>query len=362
MSFVVIGGERYALPIGETLLGGSADDALPAPELAAVDPSAIVELLPDGTATLRATYGGKVLVDGAPMSGDLRIQHGLRVEVGGVALVFGEIAANGSTTTLAGIPESALAALGGLTAGEPTADTGGRLVTDDGRTIGIPSSGLTIGRDPSCGLPLADMSVSRRHATVAPSLQGYVLTDLSANGVRVNGAKVDVSVVLGMRDVIRVGDIELRFEADRAVFESPAPGDERVIGTTAPPRDLVQRRGSLFATLEVINVGPLHGTRFRIERPVVHVGRGKHNEVRLSDDSVSASHATLTRRGAKWAVLDLGSTNGTYVNGDRVTERALDGAADLRFGNVKLLFRPIAGGGEDDSSTRAIIGVRDGDV
>lgn len=364
MSFVVIAGERYALPIGETLLGGSAEDSLLAPELAALDPSAVVELMPDGTATLRATYGGQVRIDGAPMSGEIALRHGLHVEVGGVAMIFGDIAAAGTTSHVASISEDVLAALGGLTAGEPTADTGGRLLLTDGRVVPIPSSGLTIGRDPACGLPLSDKGVSRRHATIAPSLQGYLLTDISANGVAVNGAKVDGSIVLGMRDLIQVGDVEFRFAADRAELEPPRQSDDRVAaasGEAAPP-NLAQQRGQLLATLEVMNIGPLRGTRYRIERPVAHIGRGTHNDVRLADDSVSSSHATITRRGSRWVVLDLGSTNGSYVDGERVTERALSGPAELRFGNVKLSFRPIGGNAEQDTSTRAIVSVRDDEV
>ncbi len=361
MSFVVIAGERYALPIGETVLGGNADDALPAPELSALDPAAVVELMPDGSAKLRATYRGVVLIDGAPIAGELSLRHGLRAEIGGVSVVFGDIAANGSTSHVASITVDALAALGGLPAGEPTADTGGRLIMDDGKVVEIPSSGLTIGRDPGCGVPVADNEVSRHHATIAPSLQGYRLTDTSANGVIINGAKVDGSVVLGMRDVIRIGTIEMRFEADRALLEPPVIGDDRVVAGTVAPVG-VARRGMLLATLEVINVGALHGTRFRIERPVVHIGRGKHNDIRLADDSVSASHATLSRRGARWVVLDLGSTNGTYVDGDRITEQQLNGGADLRFGNLKLRFRAIAGGGDEDGSTRAIVGLREEDL
>ena len=117
----------------------------------------------------------------------------------------------------------------------------------------------------------------------------------------------------------------------------------------------------LLATLEIINEGALKGTRFRLERPIAHIGRGPSNEIRLRDESVSGSHATLMRRGAQWVVVDLDSTNGTYVDGERISgERVLQGAAEVRFGGIKMVFRPIAGSGDDDvMSTRVIVGVRD---
>jgi pSer/pThr/pTyr-binding forkhead associated (FHA) protein len=116
----------------------------------------------------------------------------------------------------------------------------------------------------------------------------------------------------------------------------------------------------LLATLEIISRGVLAGKRFRIERAVVHVGRGPDNDVVLPDDTVSASHATLARRGSGWALTDHGSTNGTYVDGDRLSgERPLPaGASELRFGGIKMVFRPIAGAADADAAdTRAVVGV-----
>jgi pSer/pThr/pTyr-binding forkhead associated (FHA) protein len=116
---------------------------------------------------------------------------------------------------------------------------------------------------------------------------------------------------------------------------------------------------TLLATLEIINEGLLKGTRFRLERPVANIGRNPHNDVTLDDDTVSGSHATLARRTSGWVLLDHGSTNGTYVDGQRITgERQLAGGAELRFGGVKMLFRPTAlSTGEDTKKTRAVVGV-----
>jgi pSer/pThr/pTyr-binding forkhead associated (FHA) protein len=125
------------------------------------------------------------------------------------------------------------------------------------------------------------------------------------------------------------------------------------------PRPAPTPASTLLSTLEIINAGVLNGTRFRIERPVVHIGRGAHNDIQLSDESVSSSHATLSRRGAEWIVVDRGSTNGTYVDGERITgERALKGAAELRFGGIKTVFRPIAGSTAEVMGTRVMTGVK----
>jgi len=90
--------------------------------------------------------------------------------------------------------------------------------------------------------------------------------------------------------------------------------------------------------------------------PLAHVGRGAHNDIVIDDDSVSDTHAKLQRREDGWYLIDLGSTNGTYVGGSRLTthERRLDGAPDVRFGGVKLTFRPADIPVPAAKSTRAI--------
>ena len=139
------------------------------------------------------------------------------------------------------------------------------------------------------------------------------------------------------------------------------PRDTSVVAVPGPlsnPRLAEPRK--LLATLEIINEGVLKGTRFRLERPVAHVGRHSDNEVHLADDTVSGSHATLARRGSGWVLTDHGSTNGTYVDGERITgDREVPGVAELRFGGVKMVFRPIGGlGGEPDTkNTKAVVGV-----
>jgi pSer/pThr/pTyr-binding forkhead associated (FHA) protein len=366
MPFIILGRERFAISIGETRIGGAGDDALPFAELARQPTIAILTLTPDGATTLSRADGTTVplTVNGTPVgSHPVRLVHGAKIEAAGVRLVFGDLRQHGTTMHVSGVSADELALLLSDTPSEPTADSGGRLIAlATGTATPIPDTGVVIGRDPECDVVLAGRDVSRRHAEIRPSIKGYVLTDTSTTGTFVNRRRVDGAHVLGMGDVIRIGEEELRFEADAATYElAPElrPRSTAPLPVATPSSVPRAPTAKLLATLEIINEGLLKGKRFRLERPVAQVGRNPHNDVKLDDDTVSGSHATLTRRTSSWVVVDHGSTNGTYVDGERVKgERQLAGVAELRFGGVKMLFRPIASGaGEDTKKTRPVVGV-----
>ncbi|HEY5426603.1 MAG TPA: FhaA domain-containing protein [Candidatus Tumulicola sp.] len=70
----------------------------------------------------------------------------------------------------------------------------------------------------------------------------------------------------------------------------------------------------------------------------VRIGRGDENEILLADRSVSRTHAVVETAGPQPVVRDLGSTNGTFVNGERVRERGLRDGDELMFGNTRMRF------------------------
>jgi hypothetical protein len=111
----------------------------------------------------------------------------------------------------------------------------------------------------------------------------------------------------------------------------------------------------VLATLEVINEGVNRGKRYEIHVPLAHIGRGTHNDVVIDDESVSDIHAKLQRRQDGWYLVDVGSTNGTYVGGTRLSgERRLDGTPDIRTGGVKMVFRAAEQPTAGTKGTRAI--------
>jgi len=79
-----------------------------------------------------------------------------------------------------------------------------------------------------------------------------------------------------------------------------------------------------------------------LERPITHVGRGLVADVRLEDSHVSRRHAILALRGDGARVLDDRSSNGTFLNGRRVTVAYLADGDVLRFGRAVFRYLEVA--------------------
>lgn len=90
----------------------------------------------------------------------------------------------------------------------------------------------------------------------------------------------------------------------------------------------------------VVVRGPNAGSRFLLDRETTTVGRHPDSDIFLDDVTVSRRHAELSRGegGHKIIVKDLGSLNGSYVNGERVDERTLATGDELQIGRFKLLY------------------------
>lgn len=76
-----------------------------------------------------------------------------------------------------------------------------------------------------------------------------------------------------------------------------------------------------------------------LESTLITVGRGLNNDVILEDTRVSRHHAQLRYRARRFWIADLGSTNGTFVNGEQVAERALRDGDVVSLGGLELTFK-----------------------
>lgn len=94
-----------------------------------------------------------------------------------------------------------------------------------------------------------------------------------------------------------------------------------------------------------ISAGPRYGEQIPVSAPVVSIGRAAECEVVIDDDSVSARHARLEFDLGAWRITDLGSINGTAVEGVKLAPNVptpLPYGATVRVGGVKLLFHEVA--------------------
>ena len=91
--------------------------------------------------------------------------------------------------------------------------------------------------------------------------------------------------------------------------------------------------------LVLVKRGPNAGSTFLLQGEVTSVGRATDSSVFLDDVTVSRSHAVFERRaGGEWFVRDVGSLNGTYVNGEQVDQTKLASGDEVQIGRFKLVF------------------------
>jgi pSer/pThr/pTyr-binding forkhead associated (FHA) protein len=352
MALLELGGRKFTIPAGDVLLGSDATCTISLSGAGVLPRHAKLKGLPDGQVVIaKAVPEAEVLINGVRLGAEpTPLLHGDKVEVAGQELTFVDERRSGSTQYVQAmnLPQAmAQAKADAKGAGKATANTGGRVVSlTDGREYAIAGTSLVFGRDATCDVVVPGKDVSRRHTEIVQTPKGYLLVDSSTNGTFVNEERVEGQRILARADVIRIGDENFRFYAD--AMPNPQPGPvasappaapqlkNTVHGAPAAPRP----SGGVLANL-LVRVGTLKGQRLVVKTPLTNIGRADYNDLVIPDESVSTTHAKLQRREGIWILVDLDSTNGTFVDGDRVTgEAPLAPGATLRFGDVALVFEP----------------------
>jgi hypothetical protein len=108
-----------------------------------------------------------------------------------------------------------------------------------------------------------------------------------------------------------------------------------------PPRSAAtKKRGQRGPRTLVVTAGPLSGTKITLGDQPILIGRADDSTLVLTDDFASSRHARLTNRGGQWYVEDLGSTNGTYLDQQRVQGPLLvNPGQPIRIGQTAMELR-----------------------
>jgi len=83
--------------------------------------------------------------------------------------------------------------------------------------------------------------------------------------------------------------------------------------------------------------GPGTGTEFEIDQAAI-LGRLDTNDIPVQDPKASREHAKIYKQGSKFSVVDLNSSNGTFVNGKQITKQTLEHEDRITIGKVTMLF------------------------
>ena len=133
---------------------------------------------------------------------------------------------------------------------------------------------------------------------------------------------------------LRLGEAEV--DADVSPVADPPNGADQADGGTRVYEIPVARAPNVEVEVREPGRSP---RRIPVTGAPIHIGRGPECELVLRDSRVSRRHARLAARDGALVLTDLGSTNGTMVNGRRVTEMALGAGDRIELGETSLVIQ-----------------------
>ena len=200
-----------------------------------------------------------------------------------------------------------------------------------------------LGRAEDNDLVLPDIGVSRRHARIVVEGNTLRFEDLgSGNGTFYRGEQVDTQVLAdGDEIVIEPFTLTFRVQATSPMMGPSLEDDETL---RAPPLDSLTGAPARLVTL----AGHRLASAYPLGGAPVAMGRSEARDIVLYDPAASRNHAVVELRPEGFWARDFGSANGTYVNGQRITEHPLAPGDVLRIGSTEFRFEalgplPVAG-------------------
>ncbi|MCL0099710.1 FHA domain-containing protein, partial [Dehalococcoidia bacterium] len=165
-------------------------------------------------------------------------------------------------------------------------------------------------------------------------------------------AGVTVSVVLGVPYLLRraltraggkkqeepeaVSQVASAIEGQRTqVFNVPGKASDTV--SYAPPVEDIAENQTVQGELK-FRSGPRNGETMEVRAGTLTMGRSPDNDIVIDDPSVSRKHARLTSKNGQYYIEDLGSMNGTKVNGEKVERGQVDTGTSLILGSVEVVL------------------------
>jgi pSer/pThr/pTyr-binding forkhead associated (FHA) protein/S1-C subfamily serine protease len=204
-----------------------------------------------------------------------------------------------------------------------------QLTLPDGHTVSLVGR-MRLGRGSHTDIPLDDSTASREHAAIEVTADGVVLSDLgSSNGTFVNEVKLTGPRLLQDGDSIRIGHSTLTFHRPQTIQAA----------TAELPLPVAEGATLMWETQEPLCLVRADGQRFAVTHSL-RLGRDPGCDLVLDDRSASHQHARIDLVAGQASVIDLGSSNGTWVNGQRISApHPLKHGDHLQVGDTLFTFQ-----------------------
>jgi len=198
-------------------------------------------------------------------------------------------------------------------------------------SIALEAPGKTIGSGAVNDIVIKEAGVSSFHADLQVDGDDIIITDVNTEtGTLVNGDKIVGPVILKVGDQIAVAGVEL--EIIDAEDSDPMEGKTLVLSGTA-----LLELGSGGWSL-VADSGPEKGQVIPVMEKII-IGRALECDISILEPGLSRKHAELDVIGDELILEDLGSSNGTFVNGEKIGKISLDEGDVMQFDKVKFIVR-----------------------
>lgn len=201
---------------------------------------------------------------------------------------------------------------------------GGGSGRPEARNFDADGGPIVIGRDEECTIPLAAQAISRRHATIEPAPDGWVLTDHSTLGTTLNDEPMENEKPTLLADGDTIGLHETIIRVALHGGRSASDDDGEYAGDLMRIVDEIGKEEERAGRIEVFQAGrPAGGVGVGEEGSSLLIGRSAECDLRIDDPLrlVSGVHARVEREWAGAFLYDL-SRNGLYVNGRKVEDCA----------------------------------------
>ena len=207
---------------------------------------------------------------------------------------------------------------------------------------------IVIGSQSDCHVMLQGKGVAGRHCRIDVHADKVLLQPLDEEASCVlNGRQVHGDVALSAGDLLLLGQVGCQVAMNRVGQQNTSRSDSDK-GEAAAPESPVravrtraehatQVRGALPRLVLRGLSGPMLGRSFPLRDGMV-LGRGRDCEVFIESQEISRQHARLRVRPESVMVEDLNSTNGTFVNGERVTTALLEPGDELRLDTIRFIM------------------------